>query len=64
VRFRAQIDQDGERLDIGSFDSEHRAARAYDGASRLFHGKFGKTNQELGLYDKHPDRRSCDLHII
>lgn len=64
VKFVVQIKQDGECLKVGTFDSEHRAARAYDGAARLFHGSFARTNKDLGLYDLHPDRGSQDVHLV
>jgi hypothetical protein len=48
-RWRASIEKDGSRLDLGTFDTEERAARAYDAASRLFHGRFSRNNKDLGL---------------
>jgi len=60
-RFIAQIVQFGKQLRLGSFKSEHKAARSYDAAVKDLHGKFGVTNQELGLFDLHPDRQSLNF---
>ena len=57
-KFVVQIKQNGQCLKIGTFDSEHRAARAYDAAASLFHGPFARTNAMMGLYDKHADRQA------
>lgn len=61
VRFLAAIQQDRERLKIGTYASEHEAARAYDAAARLFHGAFARTNKDMGLFDLHPDRTAKDF---
>lgn len=61
VAFLAAIQQDRARLKIGSYVSEHEAARAYDAAARLFHGKFARTNKDMGLFDIHPNRTAKDF---
>ena len=42
--WRAQISSNGERIQLGSFRDEVRAAKQYDRAARLFHGEFARTN--------------------
>jgi hypothetical protein len=45
----ATITVDGERIHIGSFESEREAAIAYDTHARSLHGRFSSTNRKLGL---------------
>lgn len=45
----AEVRQGGGRWRVGPFDNEIDAARAYDRAARVFHGRFAKTNVALGL---------------
>lgn len=47
--WRAAITQNGEKLNLGTFKSEERAARQYDRAARLCFGKFARTNEAMGL---------------
>lgn len=54
--WRAEIEQDGERLALGAFSSEIAAAKAYDRAARIFFGKFARTNESLGLFTGTHDR--------
>jgi hypothetical protein len=49
MRWRADIEQLGEKLYLGMFDTEEQAARQYDRAARLCFGPFAKTNETLGL---------------
>jgi hypothetical protein len=55
--WRAQIQQNGQRIHLGYFESEVAAARQYDRAARVFFGRFAKTNDSLGLLDAPKDRR-------
>lgn len=47
--YRAEIEAFGERMFLGSFLTDVEAAKAYDRAARIFHGKFARTNADLGL---------------
>lgn len=47
--WRAEIKQNGVRLKLGGFATEEGAAKAYDAAAKVLHGRFAKTNQEMGL---------------
>lgn len=48
----AAIQQNGARLFIGSYRTEEEAARAYDAAAKVFHGRFACTNAGMGLFDQ------------
>lgn len=50
-KWRVSIEQNGERLFLGSFDDELAAAYQYDRAARLLFGKFAKTNENMGLIE-------------
>jgi hypothetical protein len=47
--YQAEIEAFGERVFLGSFLTAEKAAKAYDRAARIFHGKFARTNAGLGL---------------
>lgn len=47
--WRAMIKAKGEVLDLGYYEDVERAARVYDAAAKVFHGKFAVTNKSLGL---------------
>jgi hypothetical protein len=45
------IEHNGDKINLGRFDCEERAARQYDRAARVFFGRFARTNQDLGLFE-------------
>lgn len=47
--YQATIKAFGERIYLGSFETEEGAARAYDRAAIIFHGRFARTNASMGL---------------
>jgi hypothetical protein len=53
-RWRASIQAGGERIELGSFDTEVKAAMQYDRAARLMHGRFAYTNEMMGLFEDIP----------
>ncbi|MTH66717.1 HNH endonuclease [Paracoccus shanxieyensis] len=56
-KYRARIKIEGKSIVIGSFETEHQAARAYDRAAVQHHGKFARTNNSLGLLGGFSDDR-------
>lgn len=50
-KWHAQIKLNYRTQDLGRFDSEEEAARAYDRAATLLHGIFASTNAGEGLYE-------------
>lgn len=49
-RWRARIVRDGIAYNLGNFESEEAAGRAYDAAAPKIHRSFAKTNADLKLY--------------
>ena len=47
--FIVQIMVDGKNIFLGYFDDPRDGALAYDKAARKYHGKYAKTNADLGL---------------
>jgi len=50
-KWAAMIEHNGDKINLGRFDCEERAARQYDRAARVFFGRFARTNQDLGLFE-------------
>lgn len=50
-RWRARITLNGASEDIGAFDDEEAAARAYDEAALRLFGEYARTNAEQKLYE-------------
>ena len=44
-RFRAKIDSDGKRYDLGVYDNEHDAVIAYNAGAKILHGSFAYMNE-------------------
>ena len=55
-RWRAQIGVEGKYLDLGNFDSESEAAKAYNDAARLHFGEHAYLNHVFGF-----DSRTVDI---
>jgi hypothetical protein len=55
-KWRSGIVHEGDRVDLGCYNSEIVAARQYDRAARLLFGRFARTNESLGLFVGAVDR--------
>ena len=51
-KWQVCIRHEGETIHLGTFEREEDAAKQYDRAARLLHGRFAKTNKMLGLLGK------------
>lgn len=49
-RITASICSDGEKYQLGAFNTTLEAAKAYDKKAIELHGEFAKTNKSMGLY--------------
>jgi hypothetical protein len=49
-KWRAQIKYQGKYINLGRFDSEIEAAKAYDAAARKYHGEFARLNFPEEVY--------------
>ncbi len=43
-KWRAKIYFNGKYMNLGSFEIEEDAARAYDAAAKIYHGEFASLN--------------------
>lgn len=53
-RWHVMIQHGGEKIQLGTFDDEERAARQYDRMARVLFGPFAKTNEAMGLFEMEP----------
>lgn len=44
-RYRAKINSDGKRYELGVYDNEHDAVIAYNAAAKVLHGEFAYMNE-------------------
>jgi len=43
-KWKAQIQIEGKNINLGRFNTKEKAAKAYDNAAIIYHGKFAKLN--------------------
>jgi hypothetical protein len=48
-KWRAVINVNGRKINLGVYSTPEKAAEAYDEAARLHHREFARTNEMLGL---------------
>lgn len=53
----SRINKDGKSYKCGRYDSEKKAAEAYDKKSIELYGDFGMTNKRLGLYEQEKNNK-------
>jgi HNH endonuclease len=54
-KWRAVINVNGRKINLGVHSTPQEAAAAYDKAAREYHGEFATTNEMLGLLPRSPD---------
>lgn len=51
--WRAQLQIEKRWINLGRFETDVEAARAYDEGAKAYFGEYACTNEDLGLYDVH-----------